>query len=84
MRKILDLPERICDCGCARHFKPTRGNQRFFEPACRKRFHAEEMVAVRREDLKFFLQAYWWKSEFRLASDQIKIHNRLRAALEKK
>ena len=81
MRKILDLPERICACGCARQFKPARGNQRFFEPACRKKFHAEEMVAVRRVDLEavfnhfdepYFGERFgdWWE--------------RLKAALEKK
>ena len=55
MRKILDLPERICACGCNRQFKPTRGNQRFFEAACRKKFHAEEMVAVRRGSITQWL-----------------------------
>ena len=82
MRKILDLPERICDCGCARQFKPTRGNQRFFEPACRKKFHAEEMVAVRRRDLEDWLSA---SRAIRHYGDiLVKIYDRLMAALEKK
>ena len=78
MRKILDLPERICACGCARHFKPTRGNQRFFEPACRKKFHAEEMVAVRREDYE------WLLSVAAVFESEQKRLGKLRAALEKK
>ena len=80
MRKILDLPERICACGCNRQFKPTRGNQRFFEAACRKKFHAEEMVWVRRKDLEKVIDfmentagTYW-----------IEVCNRIRDALEKK
>lgn len=52
MRKALDLPNRPCDCGCGLSFKPVRRDQRFFDGTHRKRFHAEEMVAVRRDVLK--------------------------------
>ena len=69
-----------CQCGCRRWFKPVRRNQRFFEPACRKKFHAEEMVDVRRKDLEKAIDfmentagTYW-----------IEVCNRLKAALEKK
>ena len=81
MRKILDLPERICACGCNRQFKPTRGNQRFFEAACRKKFHAEEMVAVRRRDLLKLLDAFITDQA---TSRDFEAYDRLKAVLEKK
>ena len=81
MRKILDLPERICACGCNRQFKPTRGNQRFFEAACRKKFHAEEMVAVRKTDLELILM---FESDGYRAEEWQEAFWRLKLALEKK
>lgn len=97
MRKILDLPERICACGCNRQFKPTRGNQRFFEAACRKKFHAEEMVAVRLTLLKqivaLTLSASDWgmnldipalDDEAMAVNEAIFADTRLKAVLEKK
>jgi len=35
----LNLPERLCECGCLRLFKPKREGQRFYSPACRSRWH---------------------------------------------
>ena len=82
MRKKLDLPERICDCGCARTFKSVRGNQRFFEPACRKKFHAEEMVAVRRITIAKVI-GFFFKNRMCTGEQQL-VYDELRAVLEKK
>lgn len=89
MRKTLDLPERPCDCGCGLCYKPVRRDQRFFNGEHRKRYHAEEMVAVRREDLETLMEyipscyRFPMNSSGKLIKGIIWI-DRLRAALEKR
>ena len=93
----LDLPERICDCGCKEPFKPTRRDQRFKNGDHRKKFHAEEMVAVRLTLLKqivaLTLSASDWgmnldipalDDEAMAVNEAIFADTRLKAVLEKK
>lgn len=35
----LNLPPRICLCGCGKSFTPCRHNQRFYNRECRYRYY---------------------------------------------
>lgn len=35
----LNLPERICECGCKEFFKPVRRGQKFKTRQCRYRYY---------------------------------------------
>jgi hypothetical protein len=81
----LNLPPRLCPCGCNRTFKPVRRNQRFFNEDCRRKFHKEEMVTVRRGDLALVYHiAALYCPEGLLLDFEIEQMNRLKAALEEK
>jgi hypothetical protein len=82
----LNLPEQLCDCGCGRRFKPRRKDQRFFEAACRKKFHAEEMVTIRRDflcDAEFVIEEIIEQEGDVSPTRQMVLRN-IRAALKKK
>ena len=81
MRKTLDLPDRPCKCGCGFQFKPVRRDQRFVNAEHRKRYHAEEMVTVRRGDLEVAVNCMRWEC---FDNDDLEIRARLETALEKK
>lgn len=40
-----NLPERSCDCGCGKTFKPKREGQRFFSKKCRFNYHNAQRLA---------------------------------------
>ena len=81
MRKTLDLPKRPCDCGCGISYKPVRRDQRFVNAEHRKRYHAEEMVVVRKTDLLKLLDAFITDQA---TSRDFEAYDRLKAVLEKK
>lgn len=55
-RQKVDYPERNCEYElCGIRFKPTRGDQKFHRPVCRKAYYREGFVRVRRSALRKYL-----------------------------